>query len=123
MGEAETIVAATAVAKDSAEQSEVEDPSVVFAVENYLPENVPTFYSDGMVVVHSPNEFIVSFLLTEFPLAVGKDELEKEKTTPLKRKCVTRIIMSPTQFEQTTKALQENLKKYQNSYRTQDRNE
>lgn len=93
------------------------DPSVSIPVETYEREDTPTFYSDGMTVLHTPNEFIVSFLQTEFPLAIGKEELEQVKL--VKRRCVTRIIMSPAQFEETTKALKINLEKYQNSFRKQ----
>jgi hypothetical protein len=95
----------------------VEDPNVTIPVENYLPDDAPTFYSDAMIVVHSANEFVVSFLQTEFPLAVGKEELQKVNL--LRRKCVARIIMSPAQFEATTEALQTNLKKYHDSHRKQ----
>lgn len=113
MGEVEP----TAAAGSEDERDPGEDPNVTIPVENYLREDTPTFYSDGMVVVHTPNEFVISFLQTEFPLAVGKEELEKVKL--LRRKCVARIIMSPAQFEATAEALQINLKKYQNSYRKQ----
>ena len=94
-----------------------EDPNVSIAVENYLPDNIPTFYSDALAVLHSPHEFVISFLQTEFPLATTKEELEKVNV--LRRKCVSRIIMSPAQFEAATKGFQENLKKYQDSYRTE----
>ena len=67
-----------------------------------------------MIVVHTANEFVLSFLLTDFPLAAGKEELEKVEA--VRRKCVARIIMSPAQFEATSVALRANLKKYQNSY-------
>lgn len=110
MGEVE---AKTAAETETGDPSE--DPNVTIPVENYLSEDFLTAYSDGMVVMHTANEFIISFLQTEFPLAVGKEELEKVKL--LKRKCVARIIMSPAQFEATAEALQTNLKKYQNSYR------
>lgn len=116
MSEVENNVAqpAKAATKDSEQTPPTDDPNVNIPVEPYLPDNVPTFYSDGMVVVHSANEFVVSFLLTDFPLAVGKEELEK--VTVLRRKCVARIIMSPAQFDATTQALQQNLRKYQDSH-------
>ena len=112
MGEVEATIAA-----ETKDDDPGEDPNVTIPVENYLPEDAPTLYSDGMVVVHTPNEFVISFLQTEFPLAVGKEELEKVKL--LKRKCVAGIIMSPAQFEATAEALQTNLKKYYDSYRKQ----
>lgn len=92
-----------------------DDPRVSIPVENYLPDDVPTFYSDGMVVLHTANEFILSFLQTVFPLAASKDELEK--VVALKRKCIAQMIISPAQAEAIIKALQENMNKYVNAYR------
>ena len=93
-----------------------EDPHLVtIAVENYLPEGTPTYYSDGMVVVHTANEFILSFLQTIYPLAGSKEELEAVKS--LKRNCIARVIMSPAQFEMTANALVQNFQKYRESYK------
>jgi hypothetical protein len=116
LGEVETKGAAEA-AEVNREQVPVpaEDYNVTIAVESYLPEDTPTYYSDAMMVTHSANEFVVSFLQTEFPLATSKEELEQVKS--LKRKCVARIIMSPAHFEAVSKVLYDNLKKYQDSYR------
>jgi len=73
LGEVESnVVAAAEVA--NGEQPSSDDPNVTIPVENYLPENIPTFYSDGMIVVHTANEFVLSFLLTDFPLAAGKED-------------------------------------------------
>jgi hypothetical protein len=120
LGEAESqfVAAEEAAATDKGEQPPSDDPKVTISVENYLPENIPTFYSDGMVVLHTANEFILSFLLTDFPLAVGKEELEQVGL--IRRKCVARIIMSPAQFEATSTALRENLKKYYDSNRPKE---
>lgn len=115
MGEVEARVAVANAVEEKREQVPAEDPNVTITAENYLPDDAPTYYSDAMVVLHSANEFVCSFLQTEFPLASSKAELEKVEL--VKRKCIARIIMSPAQFEATTKALQENLKKYQDSYR------
>jgi len=73
LGDVESnVVAAAEVA--NGDQPSFAYPSVYIPVENYLPENIPTFYSDGMIVVHTANEFVLSFLLTDFPLAAGKED-------------------------------------------------
>lgn len=91
-------------------------PEVTIQIENYLPEGgVPTYYSDGMLVLHSANEFVISFLQTEFPLASSKEELEQVKS--LKRKCVARIIVSPAQFQAIAKVMPEQMNKYIESYK------
>lgn len=88
---------------------------VTIAVENYLPDDVPTFYSDGMGVLHTANEFVLSFLQTVFPLATSTEELEQIKL--LKRKCVVQVIISPAQAQGVIKALQESMNKYTAAYR------
>jgi hypothetical protein len=111
----EVNVAEEAVEESRTQVSTQEPHEVSISVENYLPENTPTYYSDGMVVVHTANEFILSFLQTNFPLAGSKEELEA--VTSLKRNCIARIIMTPAQFEMTANALLQNFQKYQESYR------
>ena len=121
MGEVKESVAEIASA-EAAKPAQAEPDSastdtsiVTIPVENVLPDNIPTYYSDGMVVLHSANEFIISFLQTHYPLAGSKEELEQVKS--MTRRGVVRIIMSPAQFEASAKALQDNFKKYQDSYR------
>lgn len=88
---------------------------VTIPVENYLPENVPTYYSDGATILHSANEFVISFLQTEFPLAMTTEDLKQVKT--LRRRCIARVIVSPAQFEALTKVFQDQMDKYIESYR------
>ena len=90
-------------------------PEVTIPVVNYLPEDVPTYYSDGTLVLHSANEFIISFLQTEFPLAAAKEELEQLKS--MRRKCIVRVIVSPAHFQALSKAFQDQMDKYIGSYR------
>lgn len=119
MGEVKDITGTEGVpAKPEPVQAEVassDSAEVTIPVENYLPDDTPTYYSDGMLVLHSANEFIISFLQTQYPLAGSKEDLQQVQS--VKRKCVAQVIVSPTQFEAVTRALQENLKKYQDSYR------
>jgi hypothetical protein len=95
---------------------DVDDPRVTIRVENYLPDDLLTHYSDGLIVVHTENEFAISFLQTQFPLAATKEELQEVEV--LKRKCVAQVIVSPQQMEKVVEALQENLKKFTDAYRT-----
>ncbi|SRR5258705_12099889 len=95
-----------------------DNEEITISIESYLPDNVPTYYSDGMTVLHTANEFIISFLQSEFPLAASKEELEQVKS--MKRKCITRIIVSPAQFQAIAKVFQENMKKYVDSYKKPD---
>lgn len=95
---------------------DVDDPRVTIRVENYLPDDLLTHYSDGLTVVHTENEFVISFLQTQFPLAATKEELQQVEV--LKRKCVAQVIVSPQQMEKVVEALQENLKKFTDAYRT-----
>lgn len=93
---------------------EQEDPRVTFKVERYVPDNLPQQYSDSMTVLHTENEFIVSFYLTEHPAAATKEELEEVKS--LKSRCVARVIMSPGRIAGVIDALQQNFDKYSVAY-------
>jgi hypothetical protein len=42
------------------ETDATESPDVTIAIEMYLPENVPTYYSDAIAILHSQNEFVIS---------------------------------------------------------------
>ncbi|MGH9931231.1 MAG: DUF3467 domain-containing protein [Pyrinomonadaceae bacterium] len=88
---------------------------VTIPVENYLPDDVPTYYSDGTLILHSANEFIISFMQTEFPLASSREELQE--LTSIRRKCVARVIVSPAQFQAIAKVSQEQMDKYLASHK------
>lgn len=109
---AETRAEAEMEAEDSAPN---ESPDVTVKVENVLPENVPAYYSDAVTVLHSAHEFVISFLQTEFPLALSKEELQQIKV--VKRKCIARVFMTPAQFEAFTKVCTDQVDKYIASYR------
>ena len=100
-------------------QAEVETAAVkhevIIPVENYLPDNVSTYYSDGATVLHSANEFVISFLQTEFPLAMSSEDLKQVKS--LRRRCIARVIVSPAQFEALAKVFRDQMDKYVESYR------
>jgi hypothetical protein len=107
--------APTEHSEDTDKPDEANNGDVTVSVESYLPENVPVYYSDGLTVIHTANEFIISFLQTQFPLAGSKDALKQVKS--VRRKCVTQIIVSPAQFEAIAKVFQDNLQNYLESFR------
>lgn len=111
----ESISTETRVLKRPDTETSDESPNVTIRVENVLPENLPTYYSDATSILHSAHEFVLSFLQTEFPLATSKEDLEQIQV--LKRKCIARVFMSPSQFEAFTKACNDQLDKYVGSYR------
>ena len=115
MGEVEATAETAETVAPAEEAAPDGDSNVTITVENFLPDNTPTFYSDGMLVLHSANEFILSFLQTDYPLAGSKEELQQVKS--VKRKCIARIIVSPAQLEAVANALRDNLKKYQDSFK------
>src|SRR5262245_59932900 len=103
-----------AITTGAASKKSLTGEHVTIKVENYLPENVPTYYSDAVTILHTANEFILSFLQTVFPLASSKHELEQLPV--LRRKCVAQLILSPVQAEALAKALRDNIDKYTAEY-------
>ncbi len=95
--------------------AEKNDFSVSFKAENYLPDDLEAVYSDSMSVLHTENEFILSFMQTQFPLAGTKEELEAVQS--VRRKCVARIIVSPKQMEAIINSMQDNIDKFTAVYR------
>lgn len=91
------------------------DPRVNIELVRYLPPDLIAHFVDNMLVVHTENEFILSFLQTEYPLAATKEELEQ--VGPIRTKCVARVIVSPNQMQSFIEALQTNFTKYINSYK------
>jgi hypothetical protein len=85
----------------------------------YTPEGLSSVYSDNVLVLHTENEFILSFFQLEHPYpsgGVGDDKTVSMKTptdlSQLKARCVSRVIMSPNQMIRVINALQDNLAKY-----------
>jgi hypothetical protein len=70
-----------------------------------IPINFPAniiggVYCNNMVVAHTPEEFIMDFIMVVRPMA----ELR------------ARVIMSPAHMKRTISALQDNLKKYEERF-------
>jgi hypothetical protein len=79
-----------------------------------VPDSLIAQYSDTATVLHSANEFIVSFFLTEYPPVATKEELEQIKSA--RSRCVARVIMSPKQMSNVVDVLQQNVDKYRAAY-------
>lgn len=85
----------------------------------YEPEGFSAVYSDNAVVMHTENEFILSFFLADFPYpsntVVDTKEGHYEFSSAVRSaraRCVARVVMSPKQTIKFVEALQGNLEKY-----------
>jgi hypothetical protein len=74
-----------------------------------LPPDLVMHFVDSTIVTHTENEFILSFLQTQHPLAASKEEVQK--VTQVVSECVARIVVTPRHMEQIVSALQTNLEK------------
>jgi hypothetical protein len=77
-------------------------------LEHYAPEDTPTIFSDGAFVIHTGNEFVISFYQTQYPPI--SDEV-KPQSNVVKSKCIVRIVMTPFQMHRFVDALKSNLEK------------
>ncbi|MCA1621844.1 MAG: DUF3467 domain-containing protein [Acidobacteria bacterium] len=71
-----------------------------------LPENVPVIFSDGLVVTHTQNEFVLSFMQNRHPLALTTEDVVKVKE--IESRCIVRIIVTPGQMQEIVEALNRN---------------
>jgi hypothetical protein len=71
-----------------------------------IPDDVPLLFSDGMVVQHSENEFILSFFQTNRPIVLSEEDANK--VTKAESRCVVRIVVTPRQMERNAKAMVKN---------------
>jgi hypothetical protein len=92
-----------------------EEGPVIVNLERVLPADLVTQYTDNLLVLHTENEFILSFLQAQHPLAMGADELRQIGT--IQSKCISRLIVSPNLLPKIIEALQQNYTKYLNNYK------
>ena len=81
-----------------------EDPKSI-KIKHYVPEGMMGVYSDGAQVMHTPNEFVLSFFQIEHP----PFDLELTALSEVKSRCVARIFLSPDHMVRLVKMLNENL--------------
>ncbi len=85
------------------------------ALEFVLPDDMVSQFADNLVIAHTGNEFILSFLQTQHPL-ITKPE-EAAKLTSVEARCVARIVVTPAGMDQIVDAMQKNLERYQSSFK------
>lgn len=82
------------------------------------PPGFHPVYSDNAVVMHTDNEFILSFYLSNYGyphdgIMDGKTgRMQFSDVRPIEARCVSRVIMSPNQMIKLVGALQDNLARH-----------
>lgn len=71
-------------------------------------------YADNINIIHTPTEFIISFMQAQPPVLTSDDQWNAVDS--IKSKCVARIVVSPMKMELMIKALATNFQKYIRSY-------
>ena len=79
-------------------------------VEVTIPEDQFTDYADAFTINHSTEEFVISFLQLQYPIAITQAELDKLKS--VESICVARIALTPKRLQLLIEALQTNLQAY-----------
>ncbi len=91
----------------------VMDAPVQVKVFRYVPDDLVALYSDSMTVLHTQNEFILSFFLSHYPAAETSKELQEVKM--VKSRCIAQIVVNPVQMEKIIHALQINIEKFKSN--------
>ena len=79
-------------------------------VDLYTPDDLVTSYVDITTVMHTQNEFVLSFFQTNYPTINPAT-----KNTPVNKvrgKCIARVIVSPNHMATIVELLQKNLEKF-----------
>lgn len=79
-----------------------------------LPPDLPLLYVDNVNVVHTPSEFIVSFLQSQPPLFVTDEQLESTDSIP--SRVVARIVVNPLKMNDVVRTLMENFQLFVQTY-------
>lgn len=79
-------------------------------IEYYMPDDTITQYSDGLIVRHTPDVFIMSFLQLQHPLAFAQEDIAK--ITKVKSKCIAQITLTPKAMRNFLDAMQTNFGRY-----------
>ena len=96
-----------------------EDPKSI-KIKHYVPEGMMGVYSDGAQVMHTPNEFVLSFFQIEHPPI----DPDAGALTEVKSQCVARIFLSPDHMSKLVSILNENFAAYRRSIeRSRDEHE
>lgn len=79
-----------------------------------LPSDLPIHYVDNIQVIHTPTEFMISFLQARPPLLTSEKEWDTVQS--IESKCVARIVVNPVKMQAMVQALVSNLRKFVQSY-------
>ncbi len=90
------------------DRSQNEDPKGI-KIKHYIPDGMVGVYADNSQVMHTANEFILSFFQIEHPVV----EPDLASLREVRSRCVARIVLSPDQMTKLVGILAENLAAYQ----------
>src|SRR2546429_3614818 len=62
-----------------------------------LPDDLPTLYVDNVNVVHTPNDFTLSFLQARPPLF--SEQAELDNMDAIEARCVARLVVTPLRMQ------------------------
>jgi len=95
-----------------------EETPVTVPIETYFPDDLQTKYSTHMAVQHTQHEFTIFFFEAHpFPVVGTPKEIKEtlEKMT-ISGECVARIVVAKDRMPDFVKALQKNLKNFNQKY-------
>src|SRR5690349_20945775 len=79
-------------------------------LERLIPDDLHLEFADSVIVQHSENEFYITFLQVEHPLAITNAEIASIKKVT--NKAVARVVITPKHMALLIEALRRNFKKY-----------
>ena len=76
-------------------------------VEVFIPEDQYIDYADAWTVLRTDEEFVLSFLQLQYPVAINQKQMDKAKTA--ETICVARIALTPKRMRLFVETLQSQL--------------
>jgi hypothetical protein len=76
-------------------------------VEIVIPEDQYTDYADAFAVAYTSEEFVISFLQLQHPLAVNQERLNEQNR--IETVCIARIALTPTRMIAFIEALHQSV--------------
>jgi hypothetical protein len=98
----------------STNQGRQPSSTVTIELDRYIPEDLISHYADGLTVMHTENEFVLSFFQSQYGVSITEEEFAK--AGKVKSKCVTRVIISPKHMLSFVQVLADNYRRYANNY-------
>ena len=97
---------------------ETKIPSKRVRVKHKYPESIETKVSNHFVIQHDQESFTLSFFEIRQPIILGETEEEKieqlDAITEVEARCLVRLLLTPSNMYELTKALQENFQDFEN---------